>query len=89
MCSACWRKDLARGEDVGAPWFIMTVNHRIRARKGSGLLALTSGGAIPENADYRVMLEPSDTLSARSMKISPWKAWRATFSSLGTPPGKF
>jgi ATP-dependent Lhr-like helicase len=37
------------------------VNHRIRARRGSRLLALTSGGAIPDNADYRVVLEPSET----------------------------
>lgn len=34
------------------------VNHRIRARKGARLVALTAGGAIPDNADYRVLLEP-------------------------------
>jgi ATP-dependent Lhr-like helicase len=37
------------------------VNHRLRARRGSRLLALTSGGAIPDNADYRVVLEPTET----------------------------
>src|SRR5438046_4804489 len=37
------------------------VNHRLRARRGAGLVALTSGGAIPDNADYRVILEPSET----------------------------
>src|SRR6058998_2534064 len=37
------------------------VNHRVRGRKGARLLALTSGGAIPDNADYRVVLEPSQT----------------------------
>jgi len=37
------------------------VNHRVRGRRGSGLVALTSGGAIPDNADYRVVLEPSET----------------------------
>src|SRR5881296_1206592 len=37
------------------------VNHRVRGRKGARLLALTSGGAIPDNADYRVVLEPSET----------------------------
>jgi ATP-dependent helicase Lhr and Lhr-like helicase len=37
------------------------VNHRIRGRRGSRLLALTSGGAIPDNTDYRVVLEPSQT----------------------------
>jgi len=38
------------------------VNHRIRARRGARLVALTSGGAIPDNADYRVVLEPTETL---------------------------
>jgi ATP-dependent Lhr-like helicase len=37
------------------------VNHRVRGRRGSRLVALTSGGAIPDNADYRVVLEPSET----------------------------
>jgi ATP-dependent Lhr-like helicase len=34
------------------------VNHVLRPRKGARLTAITSGGAIPDNADYRVMLEP-------------------------------
>ncbi|MBI4208055.1 MAG: DEAD/DEAH box helicase [Betaproteobacteria bacterium] len=34
------------------------VNRRIRARKGSRMTALMSGGAIPEVFDYRVLLEP-------------------------------
>src|SRR5260370_25488227 len=37
------------------------VNHRVRARRGARLLALTSGGAIADNADYRVVVEPSET----------------------------
>src|SRR5881296_3937405 len=37
------------------------MNHRIRGRRGARLTALTSGGAIPDNADYRVILEPSET----------------------------
>ncbi len=37
------------------------VHHVLRARRGSRLLALTSGGAIPEVADYRVVLEPDET----------------------------
>jgi ATP-dependent Lhr-like helicase len=37
------------------------VNHRLRARKGARLTALTSGGAIPDNADYSVILEPTGT----------------------------
>jgi ATP-dependent Lhr-like helicase len=34
------------------------VNQRLRARRGARLTALTCGGAIPDNADYRVVLEP-------------------------------
>jgi ATP-dependent Lhr-like helicase len=37
------------------------VNHRVRGRRGAGLVALTSGGAIPDNADYCVVLEPAET----------------------------
>ena len=37
------------------------VNRVLRGRRGSRLLSLTSGGAIPEVADYRVLLEPEDT----------------------------
>jgi ATP-dependent Lhr-like helicase len=37
------------------------VHGRVRGRRGSRLLALTSGGAIPEVADYRVVVEPEET----------------------------
>jgi len=37
------------------------VNQRVRGRRGSRLLALSSGGAIPEVADYRVVLDPEET----------------------------
>jgi ATP-dependent Lhr-like helicase len=37
------------------------VNAVLRGRRGSRLLSLVSGGAIPEVADYRVVLEPEDT----------------------------
>ncbi|HEY5915152.1 MAG TPA: helicase-related protein [Verrucomicrobiae bacterium] len=37
------------------------VNHRLRARRGARLVALTSGGAIPDSADYRVVVEPDET----------------------------
>ena len=37
------------------------VNRTVRARRGARLLAQTSGGAIPEVADYRVVLDPDDT----------------------------
>ena len=37
------------------------VNGRVRARRGARLSAITSGGAIPDTSDYRVILEPSET----------------------------
>ena len=38
-----------------------TVTGMLRARRGARLTTLTSGGAIPDNADYKVMLEPDAT----------------------------
>ncbi|HVD93911.1 MAG TPA: DEAD/DEAH box helicase [Vicinamibacterales bacterium] len=37
------------------------VNATVRGRRGARLLAQTSGGAIPEIADYRVVLDPGET----------------------------
>ena len=37
------------------------VNGELRGRKGARLAALTSGGAIPEVGDYRVVAEPDDS----------------------------
>ena len=36
------------------------VNHRLRGRRGARLTALTSGGTIPDTADYQVLLEPEN-----------------------------
>jgi len=36
------------------------VNGVLRARRGASITALTSGGAIPELADYRVVVEPDE-----------------------------
>jgi len=38
------------------------VNHRLRGRRGSRLAAITSGGAIPDNAMYTVVAEPEGTM---------------------------
>jgi ATP-dependent Lhr-like helicase len=38
------------------------VNGILRGRRGARLVALTNGGAIPETADYRVILDPDETL---------------------------
>src|SRR6185369_8512484 len=36
------------------------VNHMVRGRKGARLTALTSGGTIPDNADFQVLLQPEN-----------------------------
>ena len=36
-----------------------SVNKVLRGRKGAKLTAITSGGAIPDTADYKVLLEPA------------------------------
>jgi len=38
------------------------VNGRVRGRRGSRLAAITSGGAIPDNALYTVVAEPENTV---------------------------
>ena len=38
------------------------MNGRVRGRRGSRLAAITSGGAIPDNALYTVVAEPEGTV---------------------------
>jgi ATP-dependent Lhr-like helicase len=38
------------------------IHHRLRARRGARLAALTNGGAIPDNADYDVVAQPEGTM---------------------------
>jgi ATP-dependent Lhr-like helicase len=38
------------------------VGHTVRGRRGARLAAITSGGAIPENAQYQVVAEPEGVL---------------------------
>jgi ATP-dependent helicase Lhr and Lhr-like helicase len=47
----------ARGR-AGAYLHRDQVNHRLRGRRGARLAAITSGGAIPDNANYLVVVEP-------------------------------
>ena len=37
------------------------INGRLRGRRGARLAALTSGGAIPDTADYQVVADPDET----------------------------
>ena len=38
------------------------VHHRLRGRRGARLAAITSGGAIPDNANYLVVADPEETV---------------------------
>ncbi len=38
------------------------INHRLRGRRGARLAAITSGGAIPDTANYAVIAEPEGTV---------------------------
>src|SRR5262249_24731602 len=38
------------------------INHRVKGRRGARLAAITSGGAIPDTANYAVVAEPEGTV---------------------------
>lgn len=50
------------GNKAGAYLHRDLINGRLRARRGARLAALTSGGAIPEAAQFRVVTEGEETL---------------------------
>jgi len=52
----------ARRGRYGAYLHYDRVNHRLRARRGARLAAITSGGAIPETALFTVVAEPEGTV---------------------------
>ncbi|MCH9018397.1 MAG: DEAD/DEAH box helicase, partial [Chloroflexi bacterium] len=37
------------------------INMKVKGRRGAPIAAMTSGGAIPDNADYDVILDPEET----------------------------
>ena len=72
------------------------INHRVRGRRGAQLVALTSGGAIPDNADYRVVVEPSGTFigtvnedfAVESMAGEVFQLGNASWKILGINSGQ-
>ena len=52
---------IAPGRADGAYLHRDQIGHQLRARRAARLSALTSGGAIPETADYRVVTETDNT----------------------------
>ncbi|HVT28953.1 MAG TPA: DEAD/DEAH box helicase, partial [Lacipirellulaceae bacterium] len=52
---------IAPGNRAGAYLHRDRIHHRLRARRSARIAAITSGGAIPEMADYRVVTEGERT----------------------------
>jgi ATP-dependent Lhr-like helicase len=52
---------IAPGNRTGAYLHRDQIHHRLRARRAARISAITSGGAIPEMADYRVVIEGERT----------------------------
>jgi ATP-dependent Lhr-like helicase len=52
---------IAPGNRTGAYLHRDRIHHRLRARRAARITAITSGGAIPEAADYRVVTEGERT----------------------------
>ncbi|MBV8947601.1 MAG: DEAD/DEAH box helicase [Solirubrobacterales bacterium] len=62
------------------------VNGRLRARRGARLASLTSGGAIPETGDYRVLMEPGDVLVGTVNEDFAIESMQGDVFLLGTHP---
>ncbi|HZO77018.1 MAG TPA: DEAD/DEAH box helicase [Solirubrobacteraceae bacterium] len=62
------------------------VNRRLRGRRGARLASLTSGGAIPETGDYRVLLEPGDVFLGTVNEDFAIESMRGDVFLLGTHP---
>ncbi len=62
QCLALAAEGVQTGRGVRSHWVHHDdVNGEVRGRRGARMAALTSGGAIPELGDYRVLLDPDDT----------------------------
>ncbi len=62
QCLAVAAEGVQTGRGVRSHWIHHDdVNGEVRGRRGARMAALTSGGAIPELGDYRVLLDPDDT----------------------------
>jgi ATP-dependent helicase Lhr and Lhr-like helicase len=62
------------------------VNERLRGRRGARLAALTSGGAIPETGDYRVLMEPGDVFIGTVNEDFAIESFQGDVFLLGTHP---
>ena len=62
------------------------VNGKLRGRRGARLAALTSGGAIPDNADYDVIAEPENTFVGTVNEDFAIESMRGDVFLLGNTP---
>ncbi len=62
------------------------VNGRLRGRRGARLATLTSGGAIPETGDYRVLMEPGDVFIGTVNEDFAIESMQGDVFLLGTHP---
>jgi ATP-dependent helicase Lhr and Lhr-like helicase len=62
------------------------VNGRLRGRRGARLATLTSGGAIPETGDYRVLMEPGDVFVGSVNEDFAIESQQGDVFLLGTHP---
>src|SRR5262245_37630685 len=62
------------------------VNRQLRGRRGARLASLTSGGAIPETGDYRVLMEPGDVFIGTVNEDFAIESFQGDVFLLGTHP---
>src|SRR5215211_2205929 len=62
------------------------VGGRLRGRRGARLATLTSGGAIPETGDYRVLMEPGDVFVGTVNEDFAIESQQGDVFLLGTHP---
>ncbi|HEY1607920.1 MAG TPA: DEAD/DEAH box helicase [Paraburkholderia sp.] len=73
-----------------------SVSRTLRGRRGARLVALTSGGTIPDNADYAVLLEPqslnigtvNEDFAVESLAGDVFQLGNASYRILRIEPGR-
>ncbi len=72
------------------------VNHRLKGRRGARLTAITSGGTIPDTADYQVILEPqaqfvgtvNEDFAVESLQGDIFQLGNVSYRILRVEPGR-
>ncbi|MBM3945175.1 MAG: DEAD/DEAH box helicase, partial [SAR202 cluster bacterium] len=62
------------------------VNRKLKGRRGARLAALTSGGAIPDNSDYDVIVEPENTFVGKVNEDFAVESMKGDVFLLGNTP---